>query len=149
MKIDMTTGDQITPAAEKYTYHSNITDSSIEIWAYTLETILAEKMETVFRRGTLNTRLRDFYDIYILTTTCADTIDPKVFKEAFKATAKYRGLSTSATEMHLILDSIENDSVIRNRWDRYSKEYSYARNISFLLVMESLRTLGKWITEEK
>ena len=82
LSIDVSTGDAITPSPVKYTF-SGIFDETkkIELWAYNIETVLAEKVETILRRGELNTRPRDFYDIHILCTT--QKYDSAIFKNAF------------------------------------------------------------------
>ena len=91
MKIDITTGDEITPAAIEYSFHTIFDENDIDVYAYTTETILAEKYETVVRRGITNTRSRDFYDLYILFHLYKDIINPANFKLAVAHTAKKRG----------------------------------------------------------
>ena len=90
MKIDLSTGDVITPSEIRYQYRLMFEDRSISVWAYTLETVLAEKMETILVRGLLNTRLRDYYDLYILQI-CGPQIDRKVLSEAVRATLPQKG----------------------------------------------------------
>ena len=90
LKVDITTGDKITPRAIKYSFKLLLEDRNIEILAYNLETVLAEKLESIISRATENTRMRDFYDIYILTKLQSQNIDLELFKQALKATAGNR-----------------------------------------------------------
>ena len=91
LKIDITTGDVITPEAIRYSFRSNFEDKTIEVWAYNPETILAEKVETILRRSVLNTRLRDFYDVYILLKAQPQTIS----KVTFIVIATFKNIFTS------------------------------------------------------
>jgi predicted nucleotidyltransferase component of viral defense system len=103
-----------------------------------IETILAEKVETVLRRSVLNTRLRDFYDIYILTKTCQQAIDKVVFLSALKATAEQRQSLAVLEDTNRILQQIQADAVMRQRWERYCGDYYYANGIGFDEVMGAL-----------
>ncbi len=78
LKIDVTAGDIITPDAIRYVYRSNFEDKMIEVWAYNIETILAEKVETILRRSVLNTRPRDFYDVYVIMKTQQHVFNKKI-----------------------------------------------------------------------
>ena len=91
LKIDITTGDIITPDAIRYALHSNFENKLINIWAYNSKTILAEKVETILRRSVLNTRPRDFYDVYIIMKTQCPAINKKVFRTALNATSEKKG----------------------------------------------------------
>jgi hypothetical protein len=88
LKIDITTGDIITPKAVRYAFHSNFENKVIKVWAYNIETILAEKVETILRRSVLNTRPRDFYYVYIIMKTQRQVIDKVIFITALNATSK-------------------------------------------------------------
>jgi predicted nucleotidyltransferase component of viral defense system len=139
LKIDITTGDKITPGAILYPFRSSFEDKTIEVWAYTTETILAEKVETILRRSVFNTRPRDFYDVYILMKCQGETVDNKVFMQALHATAEKR-LSMQTIENGIqILQEIQADPVMRQRWDRYCREYHFARDIQFDDVIEIVR----------
>lgn len=131
LKIDITTGDIITPGAVRYVFHSNFEDKLIEVWAYNLETILAEKVETIFRRSVLNTRPRDFYDVYILMKTQRPGINKKLFITALKATSEKRGSTLALQNKEIIMRTIQSDEIMRRRWDRYCKENNYAAGIEF------------------
>ena len=138
LKVDITTGDIITPEAVRYTFHSSFEEKRIEIWAYNIETILAEKVETILRRSVLNTRPRDFYDVYILMKTHQRRVDKELFIAALNATAQNRVSLTALQDQKKILHAIQSDPIMRQRWDLYCKENFYANNIEFDEVINSL-----------
>ncbi len=131
LKIDITTGDIITPGAVRYEYHSILSNKRIKVWAYNLETILAEKVETILRRSVLNTRPRDFYDVYIIVKTKHQEINKKTFIAALKATSERRGSLQMLHGKKRILATIQSDPTMRQRWERYCKENYYAKGIEF------------------
>jgi predicted nucleotidyltransferase component of viral defense system len=138
LKIDITTGDIITPEAIRYAFYSNFENKKIEVWAYNVETILAEKVETILRRSVLNTRPRDFYDIYIIMKTQRRSINKKIFITALNATAQKRMSLAALRDQDKILQSIQADTIMRQRWDRYCKDNHYAIGIDFDEVIGTL-----------
>ncbi len=90
MQVDITAGDAITPKEVPYLFKMIFDEGTIGVWAYNIETVLAEKVETILRRGEFNTRPRDYYDVYILTKT--QSFDHSVFVEALRSTANRRRL---------------------------------------------------------
>jgi predicted nucleotidyltransferase component of viral defense system len=143
LKIDITAGDIITPAAVRYAFHSNFENKLIEIWAYNTETILAEKVETILRRSVLNTRPRDFYDVYIIMRTQKHTMTRAIFKTALHATSEKRMSLPALQDKVKILLTIQSDEVMRQRWDRYCKENHYANGIKFDDVIDVLLDIVK------
>lgn len=141
LKIDITTGDIITPGAIRYAFRSNFEDKLIEIWAYNVETILAEKVETILRRSVLNTRPRDFYYVYIIMKTQANAVNKKVFASALKATSANRMSLTALQDKEKILSTIRSDPKMRQRRERYCKENFYANEINFNEVIGILMEL--------
>lgn len=141
MKIDISTGDVITPRAIEYQYKLLLDDRSIKLWSYNLETILAEKLQTVLARGLLNTRMRDFYDIRTLLSIYEEEIDENVLKDAFEATCKKRETENLKVEGPQIITAIENDVQLHNLWKSYQKKYPYAADISYEDIMESTKNL--------
>jgi len=141
LKVDITTGDIITPDAIKYAFQSNFEDKKIEVWAYNIETILAEKIETILRRSVLNTRPRDFYDVYIIMKTQRHSIQKKIFLTALNATAQKRTSLTALENQDKILRAIQEDITMRQRWNRYCKENYYANGIEFDEVIGTVREL--------
>jgi hypothetical protein len=142
LKMDITTGDIITPGPILYTFHSNFENKLIKIWAYNSETILAEKVETILRRSVLNTRPRDFYDVYIIMKTQRPKINKKVFSAALNATSEKRGSLLALQEKEAIFRTIQSDAVMRQRWELYCKENYYAKGIGFDEVIDVLIKIG-------
>ena len=106
-----------------------------------METVLAEKLETVISRGITNTRMRDYYDIHILIKLYGNTLNGKVLGEALLATAKKRETEYHLSDAQEIFDEIQNDSNMQKLWKSYQKKFSYASDISWEMVMESVREL--------
>jgi predicted nucleotidyltransferase component of viral defense system len=138
LKIDITAGDIITPDAIRYTFRSNFNDKIIEVWAYNIETILAEKAETILRRSVLNTRPRDFYDVYVIMKTQHPMFNKEIFITALNATSKKRLSLAALQDQDKILLTIQSDPTMRQRWDRYCKENYYASGIGFDEVIRIL-----------
>jgi predicted nucleotidyltransferase component of viral defense system len=137
--LDITAGDQVTPKPILFTLQSLIEERSVKVRAYNIETILAEKVETILRRGTLNTRLRDFYDVYILTKT--QNIDMEIFKQALKATSEHRMSALALDNKDEILKELNESPVMRQQWDQYCKTYSYADGIGYDKAVKALEVI--------
>ena len=101
----------------------------ISLWGYSIETVLAEKVETILNRDVTNTRPRDYYDVYILSHE--KVYDPVVFHEALEATSNHRGSWERIQNYEPILEQIEKSKVLRDLWEKYRREFSYAREITF------------------
>lgn len=140
LKIDISTGDVITPAEITYRYKLMFEQQYISLWAYTLETVLAEKIETVLTRTIFNTRLRDFYDLYILQNAGIE-INTKTLATALKATCHKRSSERVLPEYRRILDEIEANFTMREFWESYQKKNSYAAGIQWETVMNAIRAL--------
>lgn len=140
LSVDVSTGDIITPAAVKYEF-SGIFDEDVRItlWGYNIETVLAEKTETILRRGIFSTRPRDFYDVYILETT--QKYDRKVFREALRATVVHRGSVDAVSDIKGVMQQISASDSLKNMWLKYQKKFEYAQNISYEEIMEALRRI--------
>ena len=145
LKIDISTGDVITPRAIEFHYDLMLEDRSIMLWSYNLETILAEKLQTVLARGILNTRMRDFYDIRMLLDTQEDKIDQAVLKDAFAATCKKRGTAHLQEQAGEIIKSVEEDEQLRALWLSYQKKYSYAADMDYTGVIGGVRELLQFV----
>ena len=144
LSIDVSTGDVITPNAIPYTFTEIFNDDmSYELWAYNIETVMAEKVETILRRGVFNTRPRDFYDVYILTTT--QKYDKALFADALKATAEHRGTTNQIADISGILKNLEESSELKSRWDKYRKQFEYAKEIEYENIIQTLASLIKII----
>ena len=151
LKIDISTGDVITPREIKYKFNLMLEDRTIEVWAYNLETVLAEKLETVISRNVTNTRMRDFYDIYILQKLHGEQLKKQVLWNALVATAKKRGTLDliEAEDIREIFDEIESSPVMETLWKTYQKNYSYATNVSWHIIMEFIRDLYQTAFSDK
>lgn len=138
LKIDISTGDKITPAEIQYRYKLMFEDRYITLWANTLETVLAEKLETVLIRTTLNTRLRDFYDLYILQNM---KINYDTLCAALTATCRKRESERVLNEYQRILEEIHTSRAMKEFWKSYQKKNSYAAGIEWDAVMKAIRFL--------
>lgn len=137
LSVDVSTGDAITPHAVEYTFREIFDDSSsFRLWAYNIETVLAEKVETILRRTVFNTRPRDFYDAYILSAT--QSYDKPVFQQALQATAQHRGTAEQIADIESILKDISESSALRSMWDKYRQQFAYAKGISYEQIIQSL-----------
>ncbi len=140
LSMDVSTGDAITPHAVQYNFSEIFNDEkTYELWAYNIETVMAEKVETILRRGVFNTRPRDFYDAYILTTT--QKFDRTVFENALKATANHRGTVRQIEDVPGILRNIEESPELKTMWERYRKQFTYAAGIEYEQIINVLKTL--------
>ena len=138
MKIDVTTGDVITPAAIQYNFPMLFEDKSVSVMAYTLETILAEKYETILRRNIGTTRARDYYDLHTLFRSRKEEIRPEVLKSAVLHTAKKRDSVKDIEEWREILDDIKDEPIMQTLWDNYVAENPYIGELSFEEVLKTV-----------
>lgn len=141
LKIDISTGDVITPREIRYSFRLMLEDRSIEIWAYNLETVLAEKLETVISRHVSNTRMRDFYDIHILYQIYGASLSMSILHDAFMATADKRGTLIQMENAVAVFDEIQQSPVMERLWGSYQKKYPYTAGLSWHMVMDSARAL--------
>lgn len=140
LKIDVTTGDKITYKEIEYKYDLLLENRNINIWTYNIETILAEKYESVIKRSILNTRIRDFYDIYMLSSLTKN-ISEEELKDAIIETSKHRNTYENINNIDIVndvIDLIQTNSSLQNQWTRYQKNYDYAKDISYLSLIESI-----------
>lgn len=137
LSIDVSTGDVITPEAVEYEF-SGIFDEEIRIkmWGYNIESVMAEKVETILSRGIFNTRPRDFYDVYILGTT--QRYDKKIFLKALEATAIHRGSREQIIDKTGIIEKLSASEELIQMWEKYRKKFSYASEILYTDVMDVL-----------
>ena len=138
LEIDISTGDKITPKELNFEYISIFEDKKIYIDTYNLETILAEKIETILRRGKYNARMKDYYDIYFFLIKLKDEINLETFKQALNNTLTKRESIDYYKDYRQILDSLTNDKRINNYWSTYKKKTKYAQNIEFKEIVSVL-----------
>lgn len=131
LKLDITTGDKITPREVVFQYKLMMEDRYIQVMAYNLATILAEKLETVVSRSDQNTRPRDYYDIYILRKLQADNLDMPTLRQALDATTQKRGTTETVKQYRSIMEIVKHSDVMNRQWSNYSKDFDYAADIEF------------------
>lgn len=147
MKLDLTTGDAITPGEIEYTYPCIFTQEDIKIMAYPLETILAEKYETIIKRNIATTRMRDFYDLYTIYKLKKDEIDYKILKEAIERTSYKRGSQEIMKDYEEIIEDIKEDSYLKSLWEVYLSENKYIGDLEFDKVVGIVRIISDRINE--
>ena len=141
LKIDITTGDVIIPSEIEYSYET-IFKEKLNILVYSLETLIAEKYETIIKRNITTTRLRDFYDIYMIFKLKNDKIDVNNLKQSIWETAKNRNSMEEILESKEILEDIKNDEYLNKQWNIYKKENKYVDNIQFSEILELLNKIS-------
>lgn len=146
LKIDLTTGDKITPREISYRFTLMFEERSINIMAYNLETVLAEKYETILRRSAMNTRMRDFYDVYILTNFQSKNIDGALLKKAVEATAAARGSSAVFADTDTILNLLAESAAMQAQWASYQKGFAYAKDIAWADIIKTVRTISELLS---
>ena len=142
-KIDITTGDVITPRAVEYSYNLMFEDRAISIWTYNLETLLAEKLETIMARSTANTRMRDFYDIHVIGQQ--ETFDAEILKKAFNATSEKRNTARQIPDFRNILLIVESDDAMRKQWERFRESSFFVGDLTWDEIMGSVKDLSEII----
>lgn len=143
IKIDVSIGATITPRAIEYDYKLMLGNRSISILSYNIETVFAEKLQTILSRGILNTRMRDFYDVHVLLVSHKRDVDREILKRAFHATCKNRKTENIIDNLKSIYESIACDEKLSLLWLSYQRKYSYAKDIDFCSVLLSLDALLK------
>ena len=139
--IDITTGDKITPREITYSMSSLFANETIEVWTYNLETVLAEKLETIISRGVASTRPRDRYDLFTLYHIRKDEINFDVLREALANTVEKRGSKGAIDIWESQLNSIETDEYQKQLWTRYQRQFKYAQDISFEKSVQIVKEL--------
>lgn len=139
--VDVATGDPITPTDIEYSYQSLISNETIAFRAYNLETVIAEKLQTILSRGLLNSRCKDYYDIYIINQLQRKNISIPDLKKSFETTCQYRKTPFEKVESLLILEEISKSNILQNRWSNYARKASYAKDITFEATIESCKEI--------
>ncbi|MBQ0013773.1 MAG: nucleotidyl transferase AbiEii/AbiGii toxin family protein [Oscillospiraceae bacterium] len=138
LKLDITAGDVITPREINYKYKMMLEDKYIPLLAYNVETILAEKIETIISRSDQNTRPRDYYDVYIIWKLKRDEIDFSKLNKALVATANKRGSQGLLDQYRSIMDVVKSSETMQSFWNKYQKSYTYAKDIAFKDTCEAV-----------
>lgn len=136
--LDIATGDIVTPHPIHYDYKSLFEDDNFPIIAYPIETIIAEKLQMIYSRNFLNSRSKDFYDIYILSKLKREEIDTLQLQLAIKRTFAFRGTTFDYNKNIELLKSFKNDETQNQQWQNYARKYSYTNGISFKEVLDEI-----------
>ena len=147
MKIDITTGDEITPAAIQYDYPFLFEQKTVPVMAYTLETILAEKYETILRRNIGTTRARDFYDLHTLYRERNEEIRADVLRLAVAHTARKRGSAAELADWKEIVQDIREEPTLTSLWNNYAAENPYIGKLQFSEVVDTVECVGRLLQE--
>ena len=142
LNIDITTGDVITPREMNYSYSKILEEGRIPIMTYTIETILAEKFETISSRNISTTRARDFYDLYMIYSIFKDKINKNVLKKAIERTSKYRGSFETALQYKEIVELFRESETSKELWKKYTQNNPYAKNVDFLDTISVYEEIG-------
>lgn len=142
LNIDITTGDVITPREMNYSYSKILEEGTIPIMTYTIETILAEKFETISSRNITTTRARDFYDLYMIYSIYKDKIDKDILRKAIERTSKYRGSFEIALQYKEIVELFRESETPKELWKKYTQNNPYAKDVDFLDTISVYEEIG-------
>lgn len=149
LKLDLTSGDVITPNEKEYDYPLLLEDRTISIYSYPIETVLAEKYESILTRANRNTRMKDFYDVYSFVALKKSDIDFELLARSLRATATHRGTISNLDVQIEIVESLSNSNEMANLWKNYQENDTYASEISWEDVIRSLNILTFLISEKE
>ena len=142
LNIDITTGDVITPREMNYSYSKILEEGTIPIMTYTIETILAEKFETISSRNITTTRARDFYDLYMIYSIYKDKIDKGILRKAIERTSKYRGSFETALQYKEIVELFRESETLKELWKKYTQNNPYTKDVDFLDTISIYEEIG-------
>jgi predicted nucleotidyltransferase component of viral defense system len=148
VNIDFATGDPITPMAIQYEYQPLIGATPIKINAYNLESIIAEKLQTIYERGIANSRNKDFYDIYLLSKMKHRDIDFRILSSAVMETFAYRKTQWKYQDFLELIDIIERNRIMINRWKQYATSHFYATDMEFSKIIIEIKKIVESIEKE-
>ena len=142
LNIDITTGDVITPKEINYFYSKILKEGTIPIMTYTIETIFAEKFETISSRNITTTRARDFYDLYMIYSIYKDKIDKDILRKAIERTSKYRGSFETALQYKEIVELFRESETPKELWKKYTQNNPYSKDVDFLDTISVYEEIG-------
>lgn len=149
LNIDITTGDVITPREMRYFYSKILESGTIPIMTYTIESVIAEKFETISSRNITTTRARDFYDLYMLYHLYKDKIDKDILREAIERTSEHRGSIKSVSQYKEVVDLFKISGTTKTLWEKYIKSNPYAKDIDFLETITVYEKIGEYMLKTK
>ncbi len=142
LQIDIVTGDPITPKPIIYKYYPILGDSYVNVWSYNIETIVSEKLETILRRAETNSRIRDYYDLYLIYTKGWNDVKVDDLRKAIDKTFEKRHYAGNIEETVAIL---KDSKIIKSRWNSYKKKYGYANDIDYDEIMQCIEEIVRTI----
>ena len=149
LNIDITTGDVITPREMRYFYSKILESGTIPIMTYTIESVIAEKFETISSRNITTTRARDFYDLYMLYHLYKDKIEKDILREAIERTSEHRGSIKSVSQYKEVVDLFKISGTTKTLWEKYIKSNPYAKDIDFLETITAYEKIGEYMLKTK
>lgn len=149
LNIDITTGDIITPREMKYFYSKILESGTIPVMTYTIESVIAEKFETISSRNITTTRARDFYDLYMLYHLYKDKIDKNILRKAIERTSEYRNSIKSISQYKEIVDLFKISQTTKTLWGKYIKSNPYAKDINFLETITVYEKIGECLIKNE
>ncbi len=141
LKVDFSTGDAITPKEIEYSYPLLFEQRAISIFAYNLESVLAEKIETLLARGVANTRMRDYYDLYVLQVAYGQTIDTKLLQQALVNTSRNRGSHSVISDASTTMSEVRESPALMAMWAGYQQRYEYAASVKWEDLIDAITRL--------
>ncbi|MBQ9813069.1 MAG: nucleotidyl transferase AbiEii/AbiGii toxin family protein [Thermoguttaceae bacterium] len=141
LTVDVTTGDVVTPKEVEHVFPLLFDNRTISVFAYNLETVFAEKIETILSRNVANTRPRDFYDIHILYVRRGVDCDMATLKQALERTANKRGSRDVMDDYLNVVEEIQSSEQLQNFWKKYQRDFDYAKAFTFNDVCDSVRRI--------
>jgi predicted nucleotidyltransferase component of viral defense system len=141
MKLDLTTGDVLTPDSIRYSYPMFSENKTIHLFCYNVETVLAEKLETILSRSLLNTRARDFYDVFLLDRMFKTSINLDVLREVLQNASVKRGTQGQVSDYVRIIEAIEKDNQMVRNWKKFQNQFDFTKDILFEETIRSIRNL--------
>lgn len=146
IKVDFTTGDILTPSDIQMNYQTMLEEKQLTLRSYNIETVLAEKLETILSRGILNTRMRDYYDVYMLSILKKEDININTLREALINTMKYRNTyEQNKSNFITIIEMVKQDTRLKHLWDNYQMAYQYAKEVEWDSVLKKVSEILKKI----
>lgn len=143
MKIDITTGDKITYKEIQYSFELMLEQRKIQVWSYNIETVIAEKFESIIKRGVLGTRVRDYYDVHMLFNVQKKNIDNLTLREAIYSTAEHRDSVAIINDWKRVVSILEESEIMKKQWEKYQKNNFYAEDIKYEDLIESIKNVGR------
>jgi len=144
--LDVATGDVITPHPIQYSFASVFGNDEILIKAYPIETMLAEKLQTIYARGFLNSRNKDYYDLHILYRLRSKEIDMPTLARACERTFHYRKTEFDVVKIQELLERLKRDDSFLKRWKAYAKKNNYVQGISFeAVILDAMKLINEMV----